>query len=66
MKVQVNNKEIEIHSSTTITQLTEKLEIPSVGSAIAVNNQLISRSQWASHSLKENDDIVIIQAACGG
>ena len=35
MKVQVNNKEVEIADTSTITQLTVQLELPTQGIAIA-------------------------------
>lgn len=66
MKVQVNNKEVELISASTISELTQQLELPAQGVAIAVNNQLIPRTQWDEHTLHENDHLVIIKAACGG
>ena len=45
MKVQVNNKEVKITDASTITQLTEQLELPSQGIAIAVNNKMIPRTE---------------------
>lgn len=65
MKVQVNSKEVET-TTTTITQLTDELQLPTKGVAIAVNNQMIPRTQWDEFSLQENDCLVIIKAACGG
>ena len=52
MKVQVNNKEVEITPGSTLTQLTVQLELP--------------RTEWERFSLHENDNLVIIKAACGG
>lgn len=66
MKVQLNNKEVEIILDSTITQLTAQLELPVQGIAIAVNNQMIPRTEWEQFSLQENDQLVIIKAACGG
>ena len=66
MKVQVNNKEVEITSSSTISQLKAQLELPVQGVAIAVNNKMIPRTEWDTFSLQENDKVVIIKAACGG
>lgn len=66
MKVQVNNKEVDAPLSSTLAQLTKQLELPTQGIAIAVNNQLISRTQWEEFSLQENDHLVVIKAACGG
>ena len=66
MKVQVNNKEVEITFNSTLAQLTAQLELPVQGIAIAVNNQMISRADWIHFTLHENDNLVIIKAACGG
>ena len=66
MKVQVNNKEVKITDASTITQLTEQLELSSQGIAIAVNNKMIPRTEWDKFVLHESDNLVIIRAACGG
>ena len=44
MKVQVNNKEVEITPDSTLTQPTAQLELPAQGIAIAVNNKMIPRT----------------------
>ncbi len=66
MKVQVNNKETEILPLSTIHQLTITMELPPAGVAIAVNNKMIPRVEWEQFTLEENDQVVIIKAACGG
>ena len=66
MKVQVNNKEVELIPNSTLTQLTTQLELPVQGIAIAVNNKMIPRPEWERFVLHENDNLVIIKAACGG
>lgn len=66
MKVQVNNKEVEITPASTLTQLTDQMELPGQGIAIAVNNKMIPRTEWENYLLQENDNLVIIKAACGG
>ena len=66
MKVQVNNKEVEMIPNSTLTQQTAQLELPVQGIAIAVNNKMIPRTEWERFTLHENDNLVIIKAACGG
>ena len=66
MKVQVNNKEVEMTPASTLTQLAAQLELPVQGIAIAVNNKMIPRSEWEKFALQENDNLVVIKAACGG
>lgn len=66
MKVLVNNKEQEVTSDTSVSTLVQSLQLPEKGIAIAVNNRMVSRTEWDGFVLKENDNIVIIKAACGG
>ena len=65
MKVQVNNKEVETTAST-LAQLATQLQLPENGVAIAVNNRMIPRPQWDGFGLQENDNLIVIKAACGG
>lgn len=66
MKVLVNNKEQEVTSDISVSTLAQSLQLPEKGIAIAVNNRMVSRTEWDGFVLKENDNIVIIKAACGG
>jgi len=66
MKIKVNNKEIETTATVTISQLITQLELPNQGIAVAVNNHMVTRDKWDQSSLQENDNVVIIKAACGG
>lgn len=65
MTVSVNNREITT-SSTTLGQLRKELGLPDTAIAIAVNNTMIKREDWDTFSIKENDRILAIRAACGG
>ncbi len=65
MKVLINNKEVET-AAVTLLQLTEELSLPAQGIAIAVNNRMIPRAEWADYALPESASVVIIKAACGG
>lgn len=66
MKIKVNNKEMDFDTAITIHQLARQLELPDKGVAIAVNNKMITRAEWDTFSVQENDAVVIIKAACGG
>lgn len=65
MKVSINNKEVET-DAVTLLQLTTKLSLPAQGVAVAANNRMIPRTEWADYALSEGISIVIIKAACGG
>ena len=64
MKVSINNKEVET-DAVTLLQLTT-LSLPAQGVAVAANNRMIPRTEWADYALSEGISIVIIKAACGG
>lgn len=65
MKVSINNKEVET-DAVTLLQLTTELSLPAQGVAVAANNRMIPRMEWADYALSEGISIVIIKAACGG
>lgn len=65
MKVQVNNKEVETQAKN-ITALLQQLSLPEQGIAVAVNNQMVPREQWADYVLKEGAQLIVIKAVCGG
>jgi len=66
MKVLINNKEMELPAQSTVTKLKGLLELPDKGVAIAISNTMIPCEEWNTCILQENDNIVIIKAACGG
>lgn len=66
MKLTVNSKETEVKDGCTVAQLAAQLALPEKGVAIAVNNKMIPRTEWAERVLQSNDSLVIIKAACGG
>ena len=66
MIIKVNNKEMELSNQASLQQLAETLQMPDKGVAVAVNNQMIPRTKWSETILQENDQIVVIKAACGG
>lgn len=65
MKLNINSKETETKSANLL-QLSEELQLPAKGVAVAVNNRMVPRTEWESTPLNESDNIVIIKAACGG
>ncbi|MBO5250880.1 MAG: sulfur carrier protein ThiS [Bacteroidaceae bacterium] len=65
MKLRVNDKEVET-GATTLSQLSQELDLPATGIAVAVNQRMIPRNNWNTHPLNEGDSIIIIKAVCGG
>jgi sulfur carrier protein len=66
MNITVNENVVVVAQECTIEQLLISLDKPLTGSALAVNQNIISRAQWADHKLCEGDQISLFQAIAGG
>lgn len=68
MKIFVNNQLTNFRETTlSLQQALANFNISqSQGIAIAVNNQIITKSNWQNTQLKEEDKITIIRATQGG
>lgn len=66
MTIFVNDKVQEMPESSTLAQLAEVLQLPASGVALALNNQVVPRSQWAETALTNQAKIILIKAVCGG
>lgn len=64
--VKVNNKEHQFLTSFSLQEILERLKITPKGIAVAVNQSIISKSDWSTTKLKPNDSILIIKATQGG
>ncbi len=69
MEITLNNqpKQIAAQDHFTVQQLLH-LELPGKqqGIAVAINNQVISKTQWEHTHIREQDNIIIIRATQGG
>ena len=67
MKVHVNSNETDLNESDLLFTLLKKLNLEEKrGIAVAVNASVVPRKNWNEFELKENDQVIIIQAAQGG
>lgn len=65
MKVIINNQETET-TAANVAQLATELALPDKGIAVAIDDQLITRSAWGDTPIVSGAKIVIIKAFCGG
>ena len=65
MEVIVNRTPVAARDGATLSELLAALGTPD-GVAVAVNNRVVPRSEWASATLHEADKVTIIRAVCGG
>lgn len=67
MKLKVNSQLLEIENESLLLSLIRKLLLEDKpGIAVAVNAEVIQKRIWSQFELRENDEIVIIEAAQGG
>ncbi|KEQ17277.1 sulfur carrier protein ThiS [Endozoicomonas numazuensis] len=66
MQFFVNDQPLSSDSTLTLSALLEKINQAEKGVALAVNRQIISRSQWPQTQVEEGDRITLIKATAGG
>ena len=66
MKVTVNGAEREIAPASSLADVLTALGMPERGIAVARNDAVVRRGEFAQTLLREGDRIEIIQAVAGG
>ena len=66
MKATINGEPRELPDGMTVSSLLELLGAPLVGIAVARNERVVRRSEYATHALADGDHIEIIKAVAGG
>lgn len=67
MKVTLNNQTITITENEVLeTLLKTNALLSKKGIAVAVNSTVVPKSNWSSHKLLPNDNIMVITATAGG
>ncbi len=66
MTVKINNQQKNISDNSSVTSLLQQLQQPENGIAVAINQQIITKTDWTTKIINNGDDILIIQATQGG
>lgn len=66
MKVYINQNETEVPERTTVKELLDLQQIAAEGTAIAIDNKLVPKSEWSNRTLTDGDKITLIRATFGG
>ena len=66
MHIQVNGTPTEVTPAFTAQQLVEWLELAGKRVALEVNGEILPRSRYAEHALRDGDRIEIVHAIGGG
>lgn len=68
MEVEINKQTVAVDEAAlpTLAALLKAERLDGLGQAVAVDNTLAPRSQWAEMPLREGMKITVIRAVCGG
>ncbi len=67
MKVEINHKEVEVADGCDrLSELLVAEGFTGIGQAVAVNNKVVPKADWAAFELADGMKITIIRAVCGG
>jgi sulfur carrier protein len=66
MKVLVNGSTEEIAAGTTVADVVDRWARSPIGVAVAVNEAVVTRAEWAGTTLAEGDRVEILTAVQGG
>ncbi|PTQ96663.1 sulfur carrier protein ThiS [Mucilaginibacter yixingensis] len=67
MEVTVNHQLYIVPQNCSVqTLLSDVLQRPERGLAIAINETIVPKTQWGTHTLCTADNIIIIKATQGG
>ncbi|MDF4222197.1 sulfur carrier protein ThiS [Maribacter sp. M208] len=62
----VNDTPHLFRPDTTLDRIIKELKISENGIAVAVNENIITKSAWNTKTLNENDKVLVIRATQGG
>lgn len=67
MTIFVNNSPFPFDKVPTLSSILDAMKINNPhGIAVAVNEQVVPKSEWEKLTLKNNDKIILIKATAGG
>jgi sulfur carrier protein len=66
LAIQLNGEPHRIPSACTLSGLIEAMELGQRRVAIAVNREVIPRSQFNAHQLADGDRVEVLEAVGGG
>jgi sulfur carrier protein len=68
MRVVLNGSEAELADGTTVREAIESLDLPGEGRgvAVAVDAEVVPRTEWETHELEDGARVEILRAIQGG
>jgi sulfur carrier protein len=68
VRVLLNGETAELADGATVQAAVESLDLPAAGRgvAVAVDAEVVPRTEWESHELKEGARVEVLRAIQGG
>ena len=66
MQIMLNDQPLKVEIAITAEMLLQQLNRHQPGTALAVNQVIIPRTDWKDCQLHEGDNILLFQAIAGG
>jgi len=66
MNVMINGAARVLPDGTTVAQAVQTLTPAATGVAVAVNDEVVTRSSWESTALRDSDRVEVLTAVQGG
>ena len=66
INIKVNNTIHKFQTASSLATILNELEIVTNGIAVAVNQNIITKTNWSTQALNEGDEVLIIKATQGG
>jgi sulfur carrier protein len=66
LSIKLNGKKEYIEDNSSIYSTVLAFKIGQNGIAVALNQQIVTKSDWSNTAIKNNDEILIIKATQGG
>lgn len=66
MKIRINQTLVELSDGATVCDALSHAGIPIQGTAVAIADRIVPRSQWSDCILTDGIQLTVIRAVCGG
>ena len=66
IQVRVNDKPLDVPAGQSLGALLVNLDMPLQSTAVALNEDIVARSEWETTWLSAGDRIALFQAIAGG
>ncbi|MCA1838998.1 MAG: sulfur carrier protein ThiS [Actinomycetota bacterium] len=66
MQLRVNGDEVELANEATIDDVLQRIGVDKAGLAVAVDSEVVPRTDWTSFTLRDGQRVEVLRAVQGG